>query len=229
MIITKIGDFYLAVMEDATLNEKDREDLAKLAPEGLADELLEMVDEADEIAKPISLFAVCPVTDTDENGVTINGVRVDNPLVLEKLGEKKRCFPYLNTCGRELEAWSEQYKDDPLGEFWADEIKKRYLYRVGMATMQYIQDTYHLGGHRAALNPGSRQEWPVSGQKELFEMLGGAEFVKEQIGVTYTNSFLMLPTKTTSGIIFESETFYVNCQYCPLEDCPNRRAPRIQA
>jgi hypothetical protein len=37
----------------------------------------------------------------------------------------------------------------------------------------------------------------------------------------------MFPTKTISGVAFESEAFYENCQYCPLEKCPNRRAKRL--
>ena len=64
-------------------------------------------------------------------------------------------------------------------------------------------------------------------QKELFEILGGPEFVRDAIGVTYSDSWLMTPTKSMSGILFESETVYENCQHCPLERCPNRRAKRI--
>jgi hypothetical protein len=37
----------------------------------------------------------------------------------------------------------------------------------------------------------------------------------------------MLPSKSSSGIAFESEVFYENCQFCPLENCPNRRAKRV--
>jgi hypothetical protein len=34
----------------------------------------------------------------------------------------------------------------------------------------------------------------------------------------------MLPTKSVSGIFFPTETSYENCQLCPRENCPNRRA-----
>ena len=228
MIITQIGTYMLAKPEDARLTEKEREELSALANEELREELEEMIGEADALAEPVALFGVCAVTDAQAERVTVGDVTVENTLVAEKLGDKKRCFPYIATCGSALEAWSEQYKDDLLSEYWADEIKKKYLRKVIVALRDYLTETYHIGGYPAALNPGSRQEWTVAGQRELFAMLGGTDFVREQLGVTYTDSFLMLPTKSVSGITFESETFYENCQYCPLDDCPGRRAPRIR-
>ena len=81
--------------------------------------------------------------------------------------------------------------------------------------------------HLPSLNPGSIAAWPISGQAELFAILGGREFVETQTGVIYTPSYLMLPSKSVSGIAFESETFYENCQYCPIDNCPGRRAKRI--
>jgi predicted transcriptional regulator len=47
--------------------------------------------------------------------------------------------------------------------------------------------------------------------------------------VRLTESFLMLPTKTVSGIFFPTEATFESCQLCPREECPNRRAPYEQA
>jgi len=227
MQIQTVGSLMCAALHETTLNDTDKQALLSMANEELAEELDDMLTEAASVANPMVLFGVCAITDASQQGVTINGVRVDNPLVAEKLSGKSRCFPYIVTCGTALEKWSEQYKNDVLASVWADEIKKKYLQLTVRTFQSYIKDTYHMSGYRAALNPGSRAEWPISGQKELFDILGGSELVKEKIGVVYTDSFLMLPTKTVSGISFESETAYENCQYCPLEKCPNRRAKRI--
>ena len=225
MVITKKGSFLEAALEGDVLTGKDREALLKFAneDEDLEEELKCLMDEADKIARPTALFAVCPV----EENATVNGVRIPSDLAVEKLTGRSRCFPYIATCGRELEVWSEQYKGDYLAEFWADEIKKKFLFHVTQATLKHIREAYHTAGHLAAINPGSLEKWPVSGQRELFAILGGREYVKETIGVVYTDSFLMLPSKTVSGIAFESEVFYENCQHCPLERCPNRRAKRV--
>lgn len=226
MLITQKDIFFTAALESDTLTGKDREALLKLAKEDedLEEELTAMMDEADTIARPTALFAVCSV----EEGACVNGVSIPSDLVVEKLTGKSRCFPYIATCGPDLEQWSLRYSGDFLAEFWADEIKKKFLFHITQATLRHIKEHYRTAGHLAAVNPGSLERWPIRGQQELFATLGGRDFVKEAIGVIYTDSFLMLPSKTVSGIAFESEVFYENCQHCPLERCPNRRAKRMQ-
>ena len=222
MIIQKAGSFLVGRLEQPALSESDRQALLALTNEDTEEELLDLLEEANQNADPLALFGVCPV----ENGI-VNGVDADSTLVTHRLMNKSRAFPYIVTCGPKLEAWSKEYEHDYLLGYWADEIKKRFLVQAATAFRAHLKDAYHTAGHLAALNPGSLAEWPISGQEALFEMLGGREFVEATIGVTYSDSFLMLPTKTISGIAFESETFYENCQYCPLDRCPNRRAKRI--
>lgn len=223
MLVTQYGDFISGRLENPGLTDKDRVSLLKLANEELEDELLEMMDSADQIARPVVFFGVCPV----DNGAAVNGISIPSELVREKLQGRNRCFPYISTCGRELEQWSKQYDGDILAEYWADEIKKRFLYHITQELFQHLKLHYHTTGHLTALNPGSLEQWPVSGQRELFAILGGQDTVEEAVGVTYTESFLMLPSKTVSGIAFESEVFYENCQHCPLTRCPNRRAQQV--
>ena len=226
MNIKHAGAFLVGTPEKAALSEKDREALLKLAKEDedLEEELTALMDEADRIAHPVVLFTLCPV----EEGGVVNGVEVGSSLVAEKLQGKGRAFPYIVTCGRELEEWSGKYRGDYLAEFWADEIKKRFLSIAYTAFRGHLQEAYCTSGHLAALNPGSLPGWPISGQRELFRILGGPAFVEETIGVTYSDSWLMTPTKSMSGILFESEVFYENCQHCPLTRCPNRRAVQVE-
>ena len=64
--------------------------------------------------------------------------------------------------------------------------------------------------------------WPIEQMQGLFRLLGGAD----QIGVTITESSLMIPNKSISGILFASATSdYESCAYCERENCPNRRVP----
>lgn len=225
MVIKETEGFLAAVLEGDILTEQDRASLLKLANEELEEELLELMDEADRIARPTALFGVCAIGPD----AAVNGIRIPSALVTEKLTGKSRCFPYIATCGPELEKWSEQYEGDILSEFWADEIKKKFLFHITQSVLRHIREHYRTSGHLAALNPGSLEQWPVSGQQELFRILGGRDFVQKTIGVTYTHSFLMLPSKTVSGIAFESEVFYENCQLCPLVKCPNRRAKQVSS
>ncbi len=56
----------------------------------------------------------------------------------------------------------------------------------------------------------------------LFALLGD---VRSAIGVELTDSLLMVPRKSVSGILFVAEETFASCQLCPRQDCPNRRAP----
>ena len=64
--------------------------------------------------------------------------------------------------------------------------------------------------------------WPIEQQRELFALLGDVEGL---IGVRLTASFLMVPTKSVSGLRFASAAEFYSCQLCRREKCPGRRAP----
>lgn len=222
MIIENVGQYLVGRLTEARLSEKDRQALLALSNEETREEFMDLMEEAEAVAEPLVLYGVCPVEDGG-----VGGVETGSEMVVSRLGDKARAFPYIVTCGPRLEEWSKQYASDFLLEYWADEIKKRFLGIAAAEFRTHIRECYRTAGHLAALNPGSLPGWPISGQEALFNMLGGREAVREAIGVTYSDSYLMFPTKTISGIAFESEAFYENCQYCPLERCPNRRAKQL--
>jgi hypothetical protein len=72
------------------------------------------------------------------------------------------------------------------------------------------------------MSPGSLGEWPLSQQRPLFASLGD---VAGAIGVRLSESLLMVPAKSVSGVCFPTEESFESCQLCPREDCPGRRAP----
>lgn len=189
-----------------------------------ADIAEELLEEAVEIAAPKTLLKVLPVA-VNEQSITIGDVEITYPYVRKMLMGSDKVAVYVNTCGTELEEWSFKKESDPLEGYIADAIKLSYLYHLNKPFREKIkQDVFPDDGHLAALNPGSLEQWPISEQKKLFEMLGGEDYVKEKIGVTLAESFLMHPTKSTSGIFFLSEVEYENCELCPRLTCPNRRA-----
>lgn len=189
-----------------------------------ADIVEELLEEAVEIASPKTLLKVLPVT-VNEQSISIGNVEITYPYVRKMLLGSDKVAVYINTCGVELEEWALKKESDPLEGYIADAIKLAYLYHQGKPFREKIkQDVFPDDGHLAALNPGSLEQWPISEQKKLFEMLGGEAEVKEKIGVTLAESFLMHPTKSTSGVYFLSEVEYENCELCPRLTCPNRRA-----
>ena len=226
MKITNVGKFMVGRIEDTAFTDKEKEQVLRFGNEETEEEILDMIAEAEEIADPKVLFGVCGIEDGEP--IKVGDVAIDSALVKEKLSPLNRCFPYIASCSKELNEWAKQYDGDPIAEYWADEIKQIYLQKIMKEIKPYLTEHYHIVGHAPALNPGSIAAWPISGQEPLFAVLGGREFVKEQVGVLYTDSFLMVPNKSVSGIVFESEVFYENCQHCPIDGCPNRRAKRSE-
>jgi len=69
--------------------------------------------------------------------------------------------------------------------------------------------------------PGSLVDWPIEEQAPLFKLLGDVE---NSIGVKLTDSLLMLPAKSISGIYFPTEVSFFSCQLCPRQRCESRKA-----
>jgi hypothetical protein len=74
----------------------------------------------------------------------------------------------------------------------------------------------------ASMDPGSLEDWPITEQPKLFSIFGDTERL---IGVRLTDSLLMVPRKSISGIFFPSEEGFSSCQLCEREKCPSRRTP----
>ena len=131
-------------------------------------------------------------------------------------------FAYVTTCGREADE-IETPQGDVLAEFWLDTIKADLLSASTRYLNKLLQRRYKLG-KTAVMNPGAGDAtvWPIEQQAELFSLLGDVEGL---IGVRLTDSFLMLPNKSVSGIRFPTEIDFQSCQLCHRENCPGRRSP----
>ena len=223
MQLCRNGNFYTGKLESSTLTVAEREKILRAYGEDLEEEITEMIDGAEKTAAAKVVFGVLPIEAKGEDFVTIAGVTIISPLMRKNFGPTNRVFPYVATCGTELEKWSLNYKGDLLFEYLADEMKKLYLVRMTSAFRAHIKETYGLKKGYSSMNPGSIKEWPLTGQKALFAIFG-EETVAKSTGVTLTESMLMLPSKSVSGIGFSSETNFQNCRLCPIVNCPTRRA-----
>jgi hypothetical protein len=185
-----------------------------------ADTVIKMVKEAQLIARPKALYKTSYVEEKGDNFVVIDGVKFISRVMSVNLKDVHRVFPFVATCGIELEDWSNSV-DDILERYWADAIKIQAMNCAFRALDVYLEK-HVKPGKTACMNPGSLEDWPISEQTKLFQVLGD---VKSTTGILLTDSFLMIPVKSVSGIKFPTETNYENCRLCPRENCPGRRAP----
>lgn len=185
--------------------------------------LTQMLQEAGAVARPRAVYGVSVIGEKGEDYVVADEVRMESSLVRENLDSVNRIIPFVVTCGTELEEWSRHFSE-PLEQYWADSIKMQYLAAIRHTLAQKVKETYFPASDMSSMNPGSLASWPLTEQKTLFRLIGG---VTEDIGVRLTDSCLMLPSKSSSGFFFSSKVHYENCQFCPIDNCPGRRAKQI--
>lgn len=179
-----------------------------------------MAREAAVLARPKAAYRLAYVESKGDDSVVVDGITLTSRILRVNLNDVHRVFPFVATCGAELETWSKSI-DDMLEGFWADAIMEEALRAAFDALSADLAQRYDLG-QTGMMNPGSLADWPVEEQAGLFRILDG---INEQIGVRLTDSFLMVPIKSVSGLRFPTEAAFENCELCPRDPCPNRRAP----
>ncbi len=185
-----------------------------------AAKLERMAADAQAVARPKALYKVAFIESKGEDHVVVDGITLTSRVLRVNLEEVHRVFLYVATCGREMDEWSSSI-GDMLESYWADKIKEMALRSARETLTRHLQDRFRLG-HLSRMNPGSLTEWPLKEQRKLFALLGDT---KDAIGVELTESLIMVPLKSVSGISFPAEADFASCQLCPREDCPGRRAP----
>jgi len=183
------------------------------------EKLSSMVAEAQRVGRPKAFSREAYVESKGDDHVVIDGTLMKSRVLRVNLDLVYRVFPYVATCGLELEDWSKSY-GDILEKYYADVIKENALRLTFRRLQQVLAEKVALKLSR--MNPGSLPDWPLSEQRSLFAILGDGP---RSIGVRLTDSFLMMPIKSVSGIYFPSEVSWENCQMCPRDQCPGRRAP----
>jgi len=187
-----------------------------------ARELQRLVRDAVETARPKAAFKECFVEHRGKDTVTIDGVPFTSRTLFRNLQDAQRVFPFVVTCGREVDRIV-YAKRDFLKAYWWEEIKSDLLQIAADYLKSVLTSTFGLA-KSATMSPGSGDMgiWPIEQQQQLFSLLGA---VDDAIGVQLSDSFLMSPIKSLSGICFPTEVDFRSCQLCRRNNCPSRSAP----
>lgn len=180
----------------------------------------ELVETTHSLIRPRVIYEVSYVTHRNENTVDIDGVRFTSRVLRVNLDGIERVFPYVVTIGRELENTATSL-GNIVKQFYLETIGDIALDHVGKYLEDHLKRKYGLG-KISEMNPGSLEDWPITQQKNLFSILGNVE---DLAGVKLTESLLMIPRKSVSGIYFPTEVTFYSCQLCPRKNCEQRQAP----
>jgi hypothetical protein len=178
-----------------------------------------LITRALSLAQAQAVFATAYVEAREEDAVVIEGRRFKSRVLRKNLDDVGRVFPAVVTLGGRF---------DEAVEATGDLLEKYYLDAIG--NLALAEARAHLIAHLCQrfaidklswMSPGSLADWPLEEQSPLFELLGSVEAA---IGVRLTDSLLMLPRKSVSGIFFPAESTFFSCRLCPRDRCDNRKA-----
>ncbi len=178
-----------------------------------------LLAEAEGLLRPRAFYREAFVeTKTDER-VTIDGRVFRSKILHQNLDRAFKAFPYLVTVGPELERHASGL---------ADPLRRYYLECLADAALEAAAETLRArilletGFERiSSMSPGSLPDWPITEQTPLFDLLGEGPAAT---GVRLSDSLMMIPRKSISGLFFPSEETFVSCRLCSRAKCPGRKA-----
>lgn len=212
----------MELLDDVSVQLDPEEVLRRLhlGKEKYLEDVQEVIEIAHSIIYPKVIYEVSYVDNKNEDTVDIDGVRFTSRVLRVNLDKIKRVFPYIMTIGKELENKATSF-GDILKRYYLETIGNVALDSIGKYLEDHLRKKYRLG-KISEMNPGSLENWPITQQKQLFSIFGNVE---DLIGVKLTDSFLMIPRKSVSGIYFPTEVMFYSCQLCPRKKCEERQAP----
>jgi len=190
-----------------------------MPPDEDTDEIERLIDVVRELIEPLALYKVRYIDEKLDDAVIVNGGRLESRVLRKNLDDVERLFPFVVTLGGRL-GQKQSAADDLLENFYLDTIGNVALNSARKQLKHHLESKFALG-KASSMAPGSLADWPIEQQGPLFKLLGDVE---ASIGVRLTDSLLMLPAKSISGIFFPTEVSFVSCQLCPRKRCDSRKA-----
>ena len=190
-----------------------------MKPDADSSDVKHLVDIALTLIEPRALYDVHYIEEKLDDAVIVNGRRLGSRVLRKNLDLVERLFPFVITLGGKL-GERQTASRDLLENYYLDTIGNVALNSARKRLRHHLKSKFAMG-KVSSMAPGSLADWPIEEQGPLFKLLGDVE---ASIGVQLTDSLLMLPAKSISGIFFPTEVSFVSCQLCPRKRCESRKA-----
>ncbi|TFG06772.1 hypothetical protein EU538_09745 [Candidatus Thorarchaeota archaeon] len=216
-----------SVSESPIVEQNDVRDLSSLTnhlQEGrLPAELLPSSDLIQEGAKLLitrTMHLISRARRLGADMVEISGVEIRSRVLAHFIDGDSEVFPYLVSIDHRYEEWIEQL-DDTIHQYYFERLGDLVIFDFRNSLAEKLREQF---GHPfvSDFRPGSIDDWPLKGQEKLFRIIGDAETA---IGVRLSDTYLMYPRKSLSGIMFKTEKPFHTCFLCDRSVCESRLAP----
>jgi hypothetical protein len=213
--------------------EIDCETLVKLAgysderpaPRRLVEAAEQVIEHARTLAHPRAVYEVHETAHTEDGAVLLGGGRFTGKILARVLKGSDLAVVYAATLGPELDQESSRLAagGDVLSSVLLDTAGTLILAKASISFISKVFDA-QAAPHGCAVTPpfGPGQcRWDLAEQRVLFDLISPS-----RIGITLTDTYLMIPKKSVSGILGigrPGEIFTTApCKICDRKDCPGR-------
>jgi hypothetical protein len=199
---------------------------ARPAPKRLVDAAARMIEVGRRLSKPAAVYEVHEVADDTAGKVRLGRAQFSGKILKTVLTGSELAAVYAATLGPGLDAEAARLtaEGDVLSSVLLDTIGSLILTRSAVSFVGRVLDTEarpRKYAVTAPFGPGQCQ-WDLAEQRLLFDLIDPS-----QIGVALTDTFLMIPKKSVSGIIGIGPADRVfdrsPCQVCNRKECPGRQ------
>jgi len=180
----------------------------------------EILTQASSLISLRAVYDISYIEAKSEDSVEIAGVIFRSRVLRRNLDRAQKVFPFILTAGPSLEAAAAE-SGDLLRQYYLEETANFALSRGSAWLVDRLKSRWGFPS-LSAMDPGSLEDWPITEQPKLFSIFGDTESL---VGVHLTESMLMVPRKSISGIFFPSEEDFSSCALCERAGCPGRRIP----
>ena len=177
------------------------------------------IEKAIEEVKPIAnaklLYGEAKIEARTDDTVTIGGVLFEGKDLADALKDVDTVYPYICTCGRELNDYAMNCKD-MVRMLYYDYIAHFYLLQSSVELSKVVDNK--LGTRSTCMTPGSFEHWEISQNYPIFKLLNYGKGTD----IDLSTSYIMYPAKSVAGLCFKTADCAKQCSLCLKNDCVNR-------
>lgn len=172
------------------------------------------------LLRPLAAYELFDITSKNDRFIEAGGVRFTSRVLARNVRGTERLFPFILTIGGMLESRAAA-EDDLLRQYLMESLGDLALHATGRIVKESLCQTHGIT-RVSSMSPGSLSDWPIEEQKPLFSLMQKSS---DTVGVSLTDSLLMVPRKSLSGVYFATKREFLSCRLCQRENCQGRLAP----
>jgi hypothetical protein len=202
------------------LSSKKVENVLRLKKlRGVSADAEKIINEVLPLIKARAAYRVCYITKRGKDWIQLEGRRFTSRILRDNVRDIERVFPYIITIGDGVESRVGD-ENELLKQYFMETVADMALISARAHFLSRLKKKYRIK-RLSNMSPGSLKDWPITEQRPLFDLMEEGSI---NIQVQLTETMLMLPRKSLSGIYFSTEKDFVSCQLCSRKNCSGRMA-----